>query len=123
MTNNNNRILTIVLYRYASTSLNSSISSSSVENPSRRSAASAACLGFSIVGGVDSPRGPMGIFVKTIFPHGLAAQSGLLFPGNRRAIEVKALPESGPSHYRLTPPLNSTRSHLLFQPFPPGGKT
>lgn len=51
-------------------------------------------LGFSIVGGVDSPKGKMGIFVKDVLPNGQAADTGIIMPHDQiLSINGKAIDE------------------------------
>ncbi|CAN8015352.1 unnamed protein product, partial [Ixodes persulcatus] len=62
-----------------------------VKGPGRKA------LGFSVVGGRDSPKGALGIYVKSIFPGGQAAESGHLREGDE-LVMLNGEPFEGLSH-------------------------
>ncbi|KAI9555123.1 hypothetical protein GHT06_017638 [Daphnia sinensis] len=66
-------------------------------------------LGFSVVGGRDSPKGSMGIYVKTIFPSGQAAEEGTLREGDE-ILAVNGTPLQGLSHAEAIAVFKSIRN-------------
>ncbi|KAF0311564.1 PDZ domain-containing protein 2 [Amphibalanus amphitrite] len=66
-------------------------------------------LGFSIVGGRDSPKGNMGIYVKTVFPNGQAAEEGKLIEGDE-ILAVNGYSMQGLSHGEAVVVFKSVRS-------------
>ncbi|XP_044765626.1 pro-interleukin-16-like isoform X2 [Coccinella septempunctata] len=66
-------------------------------------------LGFSIVGGRDSPKGNMGIYVKTIYPNGQAAENGTLREGDE-ILAVNSKPLHGVSHQEAIDVFKQIRS-------------
>jgi len=66
-------------------------------------------LGFSVVGGIDSPKGSIGIFVKTVFSVGQAIDQGSLKEGDE-ILAVNGLALQGMSHAEAISVFKNIRS-------------
>ncbi|XP_043476016.1 uncharacterized protein LOC122507397 [Leptopilina heterotoma] len=69
-------------------------------------------LGFSIVGGTDSPRGSIGIYVKTIFSNGQAADMGTVKEGDE-ILSLNSKPLYGMTHAEAIAEFKNIKSGII----------
>ena len=70
-------------------------------------------LGFSVVGGRDSPKGFLGIYVKSVFEHGQAAELGVLREGDE-IVAVNDKVMKGMTHDEAVETFKSIKSGYVF---------